>query len=78
MIHVDFQKRGLGTALTRYTNTIADKTGVRTWAPARPTSIKMFLNEGFTLRGEIDAHLERWGGDREKSISKMVCRDPPA
>jgi len=78
MVHPDFQKMGLGSALTKYTNDIADKTGVRTWAPARPFSYKMFLHMGFTSRGSTDAHMERWGGSKELSISRMVCRDPPA
>jgi GNAT superfamily N-acetyltransferase len=78
MVHPDFQKMGLGSALTKYTNDIADKTGVRTWAPARAFSYRMFLNMGFTLRGSVNAHMERWGGNTELSISRMVCRDPPA
>lgn len=76
MIHPDFQKNGFGTFLTRYCNAIADKDGLRTFVPARPTSLKMFKSNGFREIGVHDAHLERWGGSREKSITVITVRDP--
>ncbi|KAH6674460.1 hypothetical protein B0J14DRAFT_41301 [Halenospora varia] len=75
MIHPDFQKQGLATALTAHTNAVADKTGDRTWAPARQTSHKMFKTMGFVDIGEVDHHTERWGGTRKNSITAIVRRD---
>ena len=77
MIHPDFQKRGFGTALTKHVNAISDKTGGRVFAPALRSSRKMFLDNGFKAVGVHDAHLERWGGSREESITTMVLREPP-
>lgn len=76
MVHPEFQKLGLGSALTKVTNDIMDRNPGRTWAPARPSSIKMFRNMGFKDIGAQDSHLERWGGTREKSITYIVRRDP--
>ncbi|KAH8598129.1 hypothetical protein B0O99DRAFT_615972 [Bisporella sp. PMI_857] len=76
MIDPDFQKQGLGTALTHHCNAIADKAGVATYVSARPTSIKMFNDNGFVNIGEHDAHLEEFGGLREKSITKACKREP--
>lgn len=78
MVHPDFQKMGLGTALTRHANAIADASLVRTWVPARPTSYKLFLNEGFVVKGVVDSHMERWGGSKELSLTRFLCREPPA
>jgi hypothetical protein len=77
MIDPDFQKRGFGTILTKHTNAISDKTGGRVFAPARPSSRKMFLDNGFKAVGIHDSRLERWGGSREKSITTMVLRKAP-
>ncbi|KAL2071584.1 hypothetical protein VTL71DRAFT_12819 [Oculimacula yallundae] len=78
MVHPEYQKKGFGTELTKYCNAISDETGDRTWVPARPTSVKMFRNNGFKDIGFVDAHLERWGGPRDKSISWTLCRDAPS
>ncbi|KAG9238082.1 hypothetical protein BJ875DRAFT_451903 [Amylocarpus encephaloides] len=76
MVHPDFQKQGLGSALTQRTNDTADKLGSsKTWAPARSTSIKMFRNMGFLDIGEVDGHLERFGVPRKGSITYIVRRD---
>ncbi|KUJ15614.1 uncharacterized protein LY89DRAFT_734772 [Mollisia scopiformis] len=77
-VHPDFQKKGLGTALTVFWNDIADKTtGDKTWCPCRPTSIKMFRDHGFQDVGEIDSQLERWGGSRANSITYITVRHGP-
>ena len=78
MIHPDFQKRRFGTILTQHCNAISDSTGGRTFVPARPTSIKMFNQNGFTTVGSVDHHLERWGLSREKSVTWMCVREAPA
>lgn len=76
-IHPDFQKKGLGTVLTKVWNEVTDKSGDRTWCPCRPTSIKMFREHGFKDVGVIDANLERWGGSRENSLTYITLRYPP-
>ena len=76
MIDPDFQKRGFGTALALHINVISDKTGGRTFAIVRPSSRKMFLDNGFKAVGVYDAHLEKWGGSREESITMVVLREP--
>ncbi|PVH85351.1 hypothetical protein DL98DRAFT_527832 [Cadophora sp. DSE1049] len=78
MVHPDYQKRGFGTELTKHCNAIADKSGDRTWVPARPTSVNMFRKNGFKDIGSVDAHLERWGGPREKSITWTLLRNVPS
>ena len=79
MVHPDYQKKGFGTFLTRHCNAISDKTGGRTFAPARPTSQKMFENEGYKILGFYDSHFERWG-DQYLSVSKTAAmvRDAPS
>jgi len=77
MVHPDFQKRRLGSVLTKHCNSISDKTGGKTFVPARPTSIKMFNDNGFVTVGEHDSHLERFGGPRDKSITFITIRDAP-
>jgi ribosomal protein S18 acetylase RimI-like enzyme len=76
MVHPEFQKMGHGSWLTRHCNEIADKTGSRTFVGARPSSIKMFNNLGFKTIGMYNAHMERWGGDKDKSISWLAMREP--
>jgi hypothetical protein len=78
MVLPGFQKKGFGTFLTRNCNAVSDKTGDRTWAPARPTSKKMFENEGYKLLGSYDSHLERWGADLYWTNTYILVRDPSA
>lgn len=78
MVLPEYQKRGFATALTKHCNTIADKSGDRTWVSARPTSVKMFRDNGFVDVGTVDAHLERWGGSREKSTTWILVRAAPS
>jgi len=78
MVHPEYQKRGFGTELTKHCNAISDKSGDRTWVPARPTSVNMFRENGFKDIGSVDAHLERWGGPREKSITWTLLRNAPS
>ncbi|CAG8958931.1 hypothetical protein HYFRA_00012928 [Hymenoscyphus fraxineus] len=75
MVHPAYQKQGLGTILTQHTNSISARTGGRTWAPARPSSYKMFLNEGFRDVAVIDNQTERWGGTREEGLNYLLRRD---
>jgi GNAT superfamily N-acetyltransferase len=75
MIHPDFQRRGFGTYLTHHCNTIADKTGGKTWAPARPTSVKMFRQCGFKDVATHNANLKRWGGNTEEEITWLLVRE---
>ncbi|KAK0108346.1 hypothetical protein ONS95_003161 [Cadophora gregata] len=75
MVHPDYQKRGFGTELTKHCNAISDGSGDRTGVPARPTSVNMFRKNGFKDIGSVDAHLERWGGSREKSITWTLLRN---
>jgi ribosomal protein S18 acetylase RimI-like enzyme len=74
MVHPDFQKLGLGSALTRHTNAVSDEKPGRTWAPARPSSHKLFNDNGFNDIGSIDHKLERWGGE-SPSPTYVVRRD---
>ena len=75
MVHPDFQRRGFGTFLTHHCNAIADKTGGKTWVPARPTSVKMFRQCGFKDVASHNANLERWGGNKEKEITWLLVRE---
>lgn len=78
MVDPDFQKRGFGTVLTRYANAIMDKTGDRTFVPARPTSQKMFEDNGFKVLGYHDSRLERWNEDMAWTNTAILVRDPPS
>jgi GNAT superfamily N-acetyltransferase len=51
MVLPDYQRKGFGTILTRLVNSIVDRTGGRTFVPARPTSRKMFEDNGFKVIG---------------------------
>ena len=77
MVHPDFQRRGFGTFLTHHCNAIADKTGGKTWVPARPTSQKMFRQCGFKEVGTHNADLKRWGGNTEEEITWLFVREAP-
>lgn len=78
MVHPDFQKRGFGTVLTRHCNAIMDKSGDRTFVPARPTSQKMFEDQGYKVLGYHDSHIERWGDDISWSKTAILLREPQA
>ena len=60
MIHPDFQKRGMGTALTKHCNKISDEAGGRTWVPVRPSSKKMFMDLGFVPVKEIFIDMKKY------------------
>ena len=77
MIHPDFQRRGFGIFLTHHCNAIADKTGGKTWVPARPTSVKMFRQCGFKDIATHNADLKRFGGNTEEEITWLVVREAP-
>ena len=77
MIHPDFQKRGFGTALTYHCNAISDRTGGKTYVPARPSSNHMFRQCGFREVGTHNADLKRFGRNPEKDITYMLVRDAP-
>lgn len=77
MVHPDFQKRGFGTFLTHHCNAVADKTGGKTWVPARPTSVKMFRQCGFKDVATHNANLGRWGCRKEKEITWLLVREAP-
>ena len=74
----EFQKMRLGTYLTQHCNAIPDQSGNKTWVPARPSSVKMFRQQGFKDVAKHDWHLERWGGTREGSITCLLLREPPS
>jgi len=75
MIHPDFQKRGFGTFLTHHCNAIADKTGGKTWVPARPSSQRMFRQCGFKDVATHNADLKRWGGNTKEEITCLLVRE---
>ncbi|CZR60358.1 uncharacterized protein PAC_10254 [Phialocephala subalpina] len=77
VVHPGHQKKGLGTALTKVWNEVTDKSGDKTWCPCWSTSVKMFRDHGFKDVGEVDAHLERWGGSGKNSITYVTVRYPP-
>lgn len=77
MIHPDFQKRGFGTYLTHHCNSISDKTGGKTWVPARPSSLKMFRQCGFKEVATHNADLKRFGRNPEKEITCLLVREAP-
>ncbi|RKF53666.1 hypothetical protein OnM2_103037 [Erysiphe neolycopersici] len=77
MIVPKFQGLGFGTYLAQFCNQISDAKGDRQWVPARPTSVNMFKKNGYIEMGVVDAHIERWGGLREKSNTYLLLHCPP-
>jgi GNAT superfamily N-acetyltransferase len=75
MVHPDFQRRGFGTFLTHHCNAIADKTGGKTWVPARPSSVKMFRQCGFKDVATHNADLKRFGGNTDEEITWLLVRE---
>ncbi|KAI0995258.1 hypothetical protein K3495_g12924 [Podosphaera aphanis] len=60
MIRPEFQKKGLGTYLTKLLNGLADADGSKSWVSARPSVVKMFQENGYKDVGSsADSHLER-------------------
>ena len=66
---------GNGTRLSLHCNEVADKVRCKTWLPARPTSKKLFERIGYKELGEIDAHLERFGGIVEEGKTWVMVRE---
>ena len=75
-MHPDFQKKGLGSRLTRHCNEIADKTGAQTWVVARPSSLHMFETLGYKIVDREDIAMENYGGEKDGGKDWVLVRDP--
>lgn len=74
----EYQRRGLGSWLTKHCNSIADAHNAKTYVTAGCKSRGMFKALGFKKFGEFDPHAERWGReyDIEKAKYELLVRDP--
>ncbi|KAF8862527.1 hypothetical protein BDZ45DRAFT_723068 [Acephala macrosclerotiorum] len=63
MVHPDYQRKGPGSWLTRYCNEVADKTGGKTFAIARPSSKHIFESHEFRVLGSEDLDMTKYGGN---------------
>jgi N-acetylglutamate synthase-like GNAT family acetyltransferase len=76
MVHPDYQRKGLGSWLTRYCNEVADKIGGKTFVVARPTSKRMFESHGFRVLGSEDIGMTKYGGNESDGNSWVLVREP--
>lgn len=76
MVHTDYQRKGLGSLLTRHCNEIADKAGGRTFVIARPASKHMFESHGFRVLGSEDLDMTKYGGDENDGRAWVLVREP--
>jgi N-acetylglutamate synthase-like GNAT family acetyltransferase len=76
MAHPDYQRKGLGSWLTRYCNELADKTGGKTFVVARPNSKNMFESHGFYALGSEDIDMTKYGGNKSEGKSRVLVREP--
>lgn len=71
----EYQKRGLGTRLTRHCNAIADEAGSSTYVTAiSEVALCMFEKEGFAKLGSLDTNLEEFDGQELLTRSYACCR----
>ena len=76
MVHPDYQRKGLGSWLTRHCNEVADKTGGKTFVGARPSSKRMFESQGFRILGSEDINMTKYGGNEGQGKSWVLVREP--
>ncbi len=76
MVHPDYQRKGLGSWLTRHCNEVADKIGGKTFVVARPSSKHMFESQGFRVLGSEDLDMTKYGGNESDGKSWVLVREP--
>jgi len=76
MVHPNFQRKGLGTWLTRHCNALADKDGCKTYVGATPQSLGMFRKLGFEILGENNLDMVKYGGTLDGGNMWSLVRDP--
>lgn len=74
----DYQKKGLGTRLTKYCNDIADRAGARTVVPATKNSVQMFKSNEFVVKEEFHVDLEPYTGRKGLEDFWLLIREPPS
>ncbi|KAF2094603.1 hypothetical protein NA57DRAFT_80402 [Rhizodiscina lignyota] len=70
MVDPDYQRRGLGTLLTKYCNKIADEAGARTFVPARPSSKHMFEQCGFVVLDEFPIDMKKYPDIEDNHVAE--------
>jgi N-acetylglutamate synthase-like GNAT family acetyltransferase len=75
MVHPDYQRKDLGSWLTRYCNEVADKTGGKTFVVARPSSKHMFESRGFRILGSEEIDMTKDGGNESEGKSWVLVRE---
>lgn len=74
----EYQRKGLGSALSRECDVIADEVGVDTYVSAYESSLKMFESAGFVRLGHIETNLGEYGGPNTAFRTYVLKRDAPA
>ncbi|PMD30514.1 hypothetical protein L207DRAFT_222883 [Hyaloscypha variabilis F] len=67
-IDPDYQRMGFGRMIVRKCNEVADAAGKPTFARTRPTSLKLFEDEGFKLLEEIEIPYIEYGMEGESKV----------
>ena len=73
--HIDYQRRGLATWLTKHCNEIADAEGRRTWVNVLRQSKHLFTTNGFDFIESREFDLTPAGGS-EIVVNETYRRDP--
>ena len=61
MVDPEYQRMGLGRMITRKCNEVADAAGKATFARTRPTSVKLFKQEGYKTLEVIEVPYGEFG-----------------
>jgi ribosomal protein S18 acetylase RimI-like enzyme len=67
----DYQRMGFGRMIVRKCNEVADAAGKLTFARTRPTSLKLFEEEGYKLLEEIEIPYKEYGMEGESKVFAM-------
>ncbi|KAJ2978547.1 hypothetical protein NQ176_g3761 [Zarea fungicola] len=75
----EYQRKGLGSALTREGNAIADDAGAPTYVVTYDAAVRMFEGSGFVQLGHLDTDLEEFGGlPNVTSRTYALVRETPS
>ncbi|KAJ2981162.1 hypothetical protein NQ176_g2200 [Zarea fungicola] len=74
----EYQRKGLGSALSRECDVIADEVGVDIYVSAYESSLKMFENAGFVRLGHVDTKFGEYGGPNTSFRTHFLKRYAPA
>jgi len=74
-VHPSYQRRGIGTLLSRHCDALADAEGKKTFVVARPNSFRLMAQSGFVVLGSENLDMTKYGGGVEDGKSWILERE---